>query len=153
MRSTHWTPTNAQLVAALRRQYPQLRTGRPNRAILEAFPQFPLELDRFTRIPDAFAIYPDRLRVDLFECEVTHPLSRSLVWDIADLWLALDIWGIEFEVFVVNRYGHINQFDLPKWYLRIASDDVLATGRTPRAHRPQTPFGADWLVAAASLAL
>lgn len=116
-----WTPTNQQMVAWLTEQYPQVKTGKlAARAISETFPE--LEDVPFDCVPDGIVIDAEDRRIDLFEAEVTHPIPRSAMWAICDLWVACDNAGIALNLFVVNRYGHVNQMDIAPWYLALLQE-------------------------------
>jgi hypothetical protein len=120
MIESRWTPTNQQMVAALREEHPELRTGGKLIRDLEAsFPEALDDLRWFTRIPDAYAIRQDDREVDVFEVEVTHPIPLSTVRDLTRLWFDLDSMSVKMTCYVVNRYGHINVLDLRSWYYEV----------------------------------
>jgi hypothetical protein len=118
MIETRWTPSNQQMVAALKEQYPEVRTG--NLAAREITATWP-ELDdvEVGFCPDGVVIDREARRVDVFEVEVTHAIPQSTMWKICDLWVACDAHDIELNLFVVNRYGHIGQVEIGPWYLQL----------------------------------
>ena len=125
MIESRWTPTNAQMVAALRNEHPEIQTGGKLIANLEgAFPGVCDDLRWFRRIPDAYAIRVEEREVDIFEVEVTHPIPLSTVKDLAGLWFDLDSLDIEMACYVINRYGHINRLDLCAWYPEVNHAEI-----------------------------
>jgi len=115
-----WTPTNDQLVRGLKDQYPQVRSGRGLLdELVAAFPQAHGAPRDLACIPDAWAIYPEDREVDIFEAEVTHPVSRNTMHELARLWFWLDAFNVRMNLYIVSRYGHVNQLDFLPEYLGI----------------------------------
>jgi hypothetical protein len=118
MAELRWTPSNQEMVGILKDQIPGLRTGRlkmPWAEVDDLVPGF---------VPDGYVV-EDR-RLDLFEVEVTHHIPRSTMVSICYLWMACDACDIEVNLYVVNRYGHINILPLAPIYYRLLQEDVDA---------------------------
>jgi hypothetical protein len=116
------TLSNHQMVAVLREHYPELQEGRFVPALAAAFEEF--DSDWFTRMPDAFAIRVPQREVDVIEVEITHPIPHDTMRDLGRLWFELDAIDVLMRLFVMNRYGHINEIDLQAWWYELRSDGV-----------------------------
>lgn len=109
--------SNATLVSALKAERPEPQTRSFVRALREAFPEVGGdEPVAFNRVPDGYVIRKESREVDLFEAEATHPLSKRATEDICRLWFDLDGASIRLSLYIVNRFGHVNQVDLEPWY-------------------------------------
>lgn len=101
---------NHQLAQSLCDRFPGVRKDGFRRVIREIAERLDEDLSDFRRVPDAFVVRDGD--IDVFEVECTHPLPRETLADWCRLWSALDFHGIELALYVVNRYGHINQVNL-----------------------------------------
>lgn len=117
MAELRWTPTNQEMVGTLKETIPGFRTGRLQLPWREV--TVDVEIDF---IPDGYVLEGDRL--DLFEVEVTHHIPRSTMQKICQLWQVADNVGYEVNLFVVNRYGHINQLPLEIPYFGFIQEDL-----------------------------
>lgn len=120
MSEKRYGPSNAQLVAALKGAYPQIKSGHFVHALIEAFaPDLDLaELEEdFRRVPDGYAIYAEDRSVDVFEAEATHALHHNAMADYLRLWRSLDMESITLTLYIVSRHGHINAVNLLDIYL------------------------------------
>jgi hypothetical protein len=81
--------------------------------------EFVEHVRRFNKyIPDAFIIDKAEMLLHFFEIEVYNPMTNGKLEAYG--WLTTDMaaHGIDFGVYVVNKYGHINRVDLLPHYVR-----------------------------------
>lgn len=110
-----WSTTHAEIVESLLGTYPRTLAKGFNREIARALPGVS-EPPLTRRVPDAFAFYGGGKMVDIFEVEVTSGLTEAALADYAALVVDLSFYDIEARLFVVNRFGHINEVDTIPWY-------------------------------------
>jgi hypothetical protein len=81
------------------------------------------ELAQFNRVPDAFAIMPERALVVVFEVSVTNAVRGGTLRDYAELWFDLDCFGWDLVVVEVDQHGREFQLDLcAAWYEFLEKD-------------------------------
>ena len=114
-RGRAWPYSHADILAALVEAYPDIQTRRFNRALATVYPPS-VEAPIFRRVPDAFAIYLPAMDVDLFEIEITSGLTPAALADYAALMVDLSFDYVTGRLFVVSRFGHINEIDTRPWY-------------------------------------
>jgi hypothetical protein len=71
--------------------------------------------------PDAYRINRETQELELYEVEVTSPITRGKVRQLGDLWFDWDSEGDHDwlpVLFIVDRYGHRNRVDLEDAYNR-----------------------------------
>lgn len=73
-------------------------------------------LRHFTFVPDAYVVGVQDHRLDFFEVEIYNPMTTAKLQAYAVLAINLAYYDIDFSVFVVNKYGHINEVDLLPHY-------------------------------------
>ena len=111
----------------LREAVPHLRTGRWREAAVRELtwgvrrlgpPRDFAALIRGFRAfePDAYVV--DRAERDLhfFEIEVYNPMAHDKLLAYGKMQTDMAYYGIDFGVYVVNKYGHINRVDLLPYY-------------------------------------
>ena len=97
----------AVAIRAIQARHPEAKTKgfrRELRQIAEADGWEELG-DEARIIPDAFAIFPDRQRIELFEVEDSHPITPRKMQKLVDLWFHVDCEMWELILFVTDRYG------------------------------------------------
>lgn len=118
---------SSHILAALRAHAPGLQVGKWRAAARDAFlmasrrggsPRgFADTIARVRMEPDAFVIDKAARSLHFFEIEVYNPMTRAKLQTYARLVTDLDSFEIEFAVYVVNKYGHINPVDLLPHYV------------------------------------
>lgn len=113
---------------ALQAQYPEVRRGRWRPHVLATFlmrsrrdgmPRAFSEMVRDFRMePDAYVVNSDEGFVHFFEVEVFNPMEDRKLDAYAKLQIDFAAFGVDFQVLVVNKYGHINTVDLLPYYAR-----------------------------------
>lgn len=122
--------TNAQIVAALTDQYPQIKTRGFLKELRAAFAGRQLRhncIRGFNRVPDGYVIDAPARRIDLFEAEATHPLPTAALDDYIHLWHDFGCYGVTVNLYVVSRLGHINAVDMSGQYLLMISRSELCS--------------------------
>lgn len=111
--------TSAQLLDALRCQYPEVQTAGLRKwveqTVLDDPPRMPF-------VPDAFSVIDDAKELHLFEIEVTHPLTAEKGGLIGRFIDEMRDYGWSVYLHIVNRYGHITQMDAATLYKQYLDD-------------------------------
>lgn len=107
-------------------QTPGIQTKRWRQTVVQAFAgadcldgdedDFHDAVYSLRQLPDAFVVNRDQQFVHFFEVEITSPMSRAKLHSYAQMVAVFDYYHIEFAVFSVNQYGHINLVDLLPYY-------------------------------------
>ena len=118
---------SCHVLASLRESIPTLRTGRWRDAAVRELtlgvrrlgsPREFVALVREFRAfePDAYIV--DRAERDLhfFEIEVYNPMAHDKLLAYGKMQTDMAYYGIDFGVYVANKYGHINRVDLLPYY-------------------------------------
>lgn len=116
----------AQVLAALRATYPEIRVNGWKSAVIKDLPPLDTEFDSVEEfaqmvmavpfIPDGFVIESEPRDLVFFEVEVTHPMSADKLRNYGKLAIDMAAFDVNFAVLVYNKYGHCNVVDLVPYY-------------------------------------
>jgi hypothetical protein len=134
------------VVERLGRAIPDLRTARWRDAALKEltygvrhlgsprdFASLVREFAQF--VPDAYRIDRDARCLHFFEIEVYNPMRHAKLHAYGKLQTDMAYYGIDFGVYVVNKYGHINRVDLLPVLRRVGA------GERALIYRISSPVG------------
>lgn len=129
MRQVSGETLSEPILLALQASIPTVRTGRWREAAVaeltlgtrrHGLPRDFVETVRAFKkfIPDAYLIDKEERCLHFFEIEIFNPMREAKL--DAYGWFATDMagFGIDFGVYTVNKYGHINRVDLLPYYIR-----------------------------------
>ena len=81
---------------------------------------------------DGYVIDWNERRIDVFEVEDTHRITDKKLAQYAMLAVSLEEYEIMMELFVVNRYGHINKIELMPYYLKHLGNTIVPDSESDR---------------------
>lgn len=67
-------------------------------------------------VPDAYALDRTARELHFFEIEVYNPMTSAKLQAYGRLQTDMAAFGVDFQVLVVNKYGHVNRVDLLPYY-------------------------------------
>ena len=116
---TH-TAIHRELIDAVLRDFPGAATTGLPAALRELVATLPIPdsaVDALTSprfIPDAFRLNPEGARIEIYEVEISSPLTPTKIFALGSFWAEWDDESVDWApvLILVDRYGHRNEVDL-----------------------------------------